>query len=305
MNDTVIYNKDIDKYKVYSDGKYVGYYDTLKEARIKAEGHHWLDGIAPDPENNFGFIYLIKDKLTGMKYCGCKQYRFFESPCYSSNNMDHKNWKDECWRKSDWNFYTSSSTLLRPVIATRYEDFTFSILSEHRSKLALMKAEIEELERREVLEATLPNGDREYWNQHIGSAEYNLFSISYKIKNGYSYHPIYHTWKMNRDLMCEEWKDDPQGFCETIKENKDGYHISRRDEGKVFSQSNWMYKPIVDFEYTGVTALPSGKYRANIMVDKKFISLGHYPTAMEAAKVRDAFVKENNLGHKLNFQEEG
>lgn len=42
------------------------------------------------------------------------------------------------------------------------------------------------------------------------------------------------------------------------------------------------------------------KYYARIMVDNKSISLGYHSTALEAAKVRDKYIIDNNLEHTLN-----
>ncbi len=37
--------------------------------------HHWdKDGLSPDPENQWGFIYLLWDKDLAVGYIGSKQY---------------------------------------------------------------------------------------------------------------------------------------------------------------------------------------------------------------------------------------
>lgn len=313
---SIIYSKDSGKYKVYKDGEYQKSYKQLRSAMVHDRGHHWLDGEEPDPDNYFGFVYEITDELTGMKYVGCRQYRYFEYPCASSSNMDHPKYNPRCWRNTDWGSYCGSSKLLSPIVNSRYDSFTFAIISQHRSKLSLQQAEIALMIEKDVLEATLPDGGRAYWNQHIGGAEYNLFGRSYKIKHGYSYHPLYHTWKVNREFMCPEWKEDPQGFCDTIKEPSEGFSIKRRDESIPFSKYNWQYVSLSTIHskckgnskntsgFTGVTTLASGKFRAGVYIKKRYVSLGHYPTAQDAAKARDTFIKENDLPHTLSILEE-
>lgn len=307
---SIVYCKDIAKYKVYIDGKYDKSFSVLKDAKIHEAGHHWLSGLKPEPDAYFGFIYLIEDMLTGMKYVGYKQYHYFRYPCKSSNNMDHDDWNPDCWEPSGWEFYIGSSKILSPVIAKRPSDFKYTILSQHRSKLALMLAEIDEMIERDVLKATLPNGEREYWNQHIGGAEYNLFGRHYKIKHGYSYHPLYHTWKVNREFMCDEWRDDPQGFCDTIESPKEGCSICRKDASLPFSKKNWKYLSLSTAHsrcsksvkntsgYTGVVRLASGKYNASITINSRRFHIGIYDTAEEAALFRNEYIDDNNLPHK-------
>lgn len=246
------YRKDRGEYRVreYRGGGEIhhGYYGTLREAQWRAKGHHWIDGIAPDPQGSFGFVYEIRDSLTSMGYVGMKQYRQFNYPCDSSNNMDRLDWKESCWTESDWQFYTTSSKLLSPIIEARPQDFQMAILSNHRSKLSLVKAEIEAMEARDVLYARLPDGSRAYYNQHIGGAEYSLISKSGAVmKNAMSYHPLYQIWRDHRKLMGGEWMKNPEAFIkETGAMYKEGAVLQKvRSEEPLHS---WNYRWVLPEE---------------------------------------------------------
>lgn len=43
------------------------------------------------------------------------------------------------------------------------------------------------------------------------------------------------------------------------------------------------------------------KWRAQIQVDGKMLNLGRFPSEIDAARARDAFVVVNNTGHRLNL----
>lgn len=44
-----------------------------------------------------------------------------------------------------------------------------------------------------------------------------------------------------------------------------------------------------------------GKYQASVFVDGSKVYLGRFPSDLEAAKARDAYIRKNGLSHKLNF----
>lgn len=218
------YYKPTQQYRVrlYHDGTetHHGYYDTLREARVCSAGHHWIDGQTPYPTEFFGFIYLVEDELTGMKYIGSKQYVFYNGVCKGTpNDMDADGWSGECWKESDWRSYKTSSKLLRPIIAERPSDFTMTILSQHRSKLALFKEEVRVQEEHKVLTATTIGGQRAYWNQHIARCEFNVFSGGEKVSYGLSYNPWYKTWRENKDSMYKPWEEDPSEFIKFCEIN--------------------------------------------------------------------------------------
>lgn len=50
--------------------------------------------------------------------------------------------------------------------------------------------------------------------------------------------------------------------------------------------------------------LPSGNWQAIINIKKsKLLSIGVFPTELEAVIKRDEYIKENKLPHKLNIKE--
>ena len=54
--------------------------------------------------------------------------------------------------------------------------------------------------------------------------------------------------------------------------------------------------------YIGVRKLPSGNWQAIINIQKsKLISIGVFPSEIDAAIKRDEYIKTNQLPHKLNF----
>jgi len=302
----------------YKNGglKYHGTYPTIKEAKDARDSGHWV-GLTPEPKNYFGFIYLITDSVSEMKYVGFKQYKFFRSPCVSSNNMDKPEWNDECWYESDWKNYNSSSKLLKPLVKERPDDFEFRILSQHRSKLALVKAEIMEMEARDVLYSKLYNGEREYFNQHIGSAEYNMFDrSSANVTHGKSKTKLYRRWGRFRayDLLGPEWKDNPEDFMEFFKEAEDKL-IKRIDESLQLTSSNYEITTraelVRDKEYnsksgiTGVrlhTGYKDGVEMWIAEVKSKGVSIhiGTFDSPVLAAYARNNYIRDNNLMNKLS-----
>ena len=63
---------------------------------------HWNHSFILTPDNSFGFIYYIENKLNGKKYIGKKQYFSYKA------GKKHK--------ESDWKTYTSSSKYLNEDI---------------------------------------------------------------------------------------------------------------------------------------------------------------------------------------------
>lgn len=113
--------------------------------------------------------------------------------------------------------------------------------------------------------------------------------------------------------VCEEWEKFEEflswaiknGYSETLK-------IERRDTDKNYNpencywaneniqQSNKRKRKNCASNYIGVVML-KGRWNARVTYEGKHNYLGSYDTQEEAAKVRDQFVKNNNLPHKLNF----
>ncbi len=129
--------------------------------RCAVNGHHWV-GVEHDPANMWGFIYLIEHKKSGKKYVGRKQYRLWAGPQggYKCTDPQNTEWFEESmWVQNDWQYYKSScKPLLKAINEEGPEAFTFTVLSVHQDKLSLHLAEVEEMMRRDVLEAVGPDG---------------------------------------------------------------------------------------------------------------------------------------------------
>ena len=88
---------------------------------------HWQFPDKLDPSKYFGFIYLIKDRKTGKRYIGKKQYL----------GSGKKNKGEE----TNWRFYVSSCNGLKDELALRYEDFDFIVLEQYKIRGSLGHAE--------------------------------------------------------------------------------------------------------------------------------------------------------------------
>lgn len=96
----------------------------------------------------FGFIYEIKNKITGKKYIGKKQ---MQSKLRKKPLKGKKRCRIE-YKKSDWQTYTGSSNDLNDDIEKYGKDnFTFTILKSCHSKWELAYFECKLQMERDVL----------------------------------------------------------------------------------------------------------------------------------------------------------
>ena len=95
---------------------------TAIQGAVKSfDNGHWLFPEQLDYVKAFGFVYLIKDKETGMMYIGRKNFR-----------SQAKSAKGE---PSNWRSYLSSSDKLAPLIKEKGKgSFEFHVLEQYYSK---------------------------------------------------------------------------------------------------------------------------------------------------------------------------
>lgn len=161
-----------------------------------------------------------------------------------------------------------------------------------------------------------------------------------KITHGLAQHRLYSTWANmikrcynpnatnyknygGRGItVCDEWRDSLEQFIGDMSIGfVEGLTLDRIDNDKGYSKENcrWATRSEQTINqrirkdntsgFIGVCWHTRGLvFDANIGIDGKLIFLGRYPTALEAAIVRNNYIIENNLPHKLNIipkQEEG
>lgn len=123
----------------------------------KSSGNgHWKNPsrIKLDPDNSFGFVYLIVNLLTGRRYIGKKQY--------------HQYRKGIKARPSDWRTYTSSSRPLNEDIKRQGKtNFHFEILAEFNTRGGLVYGETHLQHVCNVLTETHGDDERLFYNQFI------------------------------------------------------------------------------------------------------------------------------------------
>lgn len=129
--------------------------------------HHWY-GEIPDPDKYFGFIYLITNNVTGMRYIGKKQYHFTRKVKQAGTTR-----RKTVIKESDWRYYTGSCNPLNKDIKELGKDnFSFIILYHSESKGGLHWLEIEAQVRLNVLKEVDINNERLYYNNMIAGIKF-------------------------------------------------------------------------------------------------------------------------------------
>lgn len=140
-----------------------------------ASDHHWI-GDVPDPEQYFGFIYIITDLDERVAYVGKKQYFMARrvKGCKSKvTDRQATRWKSCCWKGSDWKSYKGSSKNLQAHIATHpNHNYEFRIIRQCRSKGTLHYAEVEALVALGTLWRRDKNGDAKFFNRQIPATRF-------------------------------------------------------------------------------------------------------------------------------------
>lgn len=138
-----------------------------------------------------GFIYLIENLKSHKKYIGLKYFWVRQ--------------KTKIVKESNWATYKSSCLpLLRDIKLLGKDNFSFTILSVHRTFQELHLAEVEAQFKHDVLKEVFPNGEPAWYNDNIankffrpkdfGTEEYykKCNQISKRLKEGYSSGRIVH-----------------------------------------------------------------------------------------------------------------
>jgi len=115
---------------------------------------------APQPDEYFGFVYVISNKLTTKQYIGCKQY------WQMRKRKRHK--------PSNWRVYTSSSKDLNEDIAKiGKRRFKFEIIQEYKTKRGLHYYEQFYQMKYHVLTAVIEGTDEPaYYNKNVGGVRF-------------------------------------------------------------------------------------------------------------------------------------
>lgn len=133
---------------------------------------HWNHSFILTPDNSFGFIYYVENKLNGKKYIGKKQYFSYRA------GKKHK--------ESDWKTYTSSSKYLNEDIKINgIDNFYFEILFECETRGDLTYAESNLQHKNNVLTERDDHGERVWYNASISAIKFipkPCHSIETKLK---------------------------------------------------------------------------------------------------------------------------
>lgn len=124
---------------------------------------HWNHNFPLDPEDKFGFIYQITNKVTGKSYIGKKQYHFRRKV-----QVPGKKRKKTVVFDSDWRTYTGScKPLNKDIKAMGLENFECTILFECATLGHLTYSEANLQHKMNVLTEKLPDGTPAFYNGAI------------------------------------------------------------------------------------------------------------------------------------------
>lgn len=120
--------------------------------------HHW-QGERPDPNEYYGFLYIITNNLTGKKYIGRKFYHMYS--------------KRKRIKESNWRTYTGSCKPLNEDIKKHGKsNFTFEIFKQYRTRGCVVYYECNYQHKFDVLTAKDNEGERLWYNGNIGAIKF-------------------------------------------------------------------------------------------------------------------------------------
>ena len=147
--------------------------------------------------------------------------------------------------------------------------------------------------------------------------KHRLYSVWYDMKNRcHNENNInYKHYGARGIAVCDRWLDIKNFIEDMYSAFKEGLTLDRSDNQLGYSKENcrWTTKVIQSRNtrvlrisntsgYRGVNfQKSSNRFRARITVNYKEIHLGLFETAIEAARVYDSYVIDNNLEHTKNF----
>jgi hypothetical protein len=109
--------------------------------------------------DNYGFVYLIINKINHKKYIGRKYFWQFRTP---------RGKKRKVKSESDWkNYYGSCPELKEDIDKLGRENFSRTILSLHKTKGKTNFGETSQLFKNDVLTESLDNGEPAFYNGNI------------------------------------------------------------------------------------------------------------------------------------------
>ena len=109
--------------------------------------------------DNYGFVYLIINKINHKKYIGRKYFWQFRTP---------RGKKRKVKSESDWkNYYGSCPELKEDIDKLGRENFSRTILSLHKTKGKTNFGETSQLFKKDVLTESLDNGEPAFYNGNI------------------------------------------------------------------------------------------------------------------------------------------
>lgn len=115
------------------------------------------------PEDAFGFVYLITNKVNNRQYIGKKQIRsFLTKQVPGRKNRTHYT-KESSWR----DYWSSCKELQEDVKKYGEENFVREVVRIYPNKAQLTMGEVELQFKSDVLTATLPDNSPAYYNRNI------------------------------------------------------------------------------------------------------------------------------------------